>query len=67
MIELSKTVKALHHHIRLNREFQADLQWWRAFTPTWNGRCFLLPALQAAPDEDVFTDASGSWGCGGMW
>ena len=67
MIELSKTVKALHHHIRLNREFWTDLQWWRAFTPTLNGRCFLLPALQAAPDEDVFTDASGSWGCDGMW
>ena len=46
---------------------QADLQWWRAFTLTRNGRCVLLPALQATPDEEGFTDVFGSWGCGGMW
>ena len=46
---------------------QADLQWWRAFTLTRNGRCVLLPALQATPDEEGFTDAFGSWGCGGTY
>ena len=59
--------RALHHHICLNSEFWADPQWWAAFAPRWNGQCFLLPALQAAPDEAVFTDASGSWDCGDMW
>ena len=25
------------HHIRLNREFRADLIWWRTFVKPWNG------------------------------
>ena len=26
-----------HHHLRLNREFRADLQWWKTFAVRWNG------------------------------
>ena len=64
MIDLSTSVREMHHHIRLNRAFRADLQWWALFAPRWNGSSFLLPALQAHPDITVYSDASGSWGYG---
>ena len=70
MIELSKSVATLHHHSCLNRDFCANLQWWAEFTTTvrkWNGQCFLIPELQASPDVTVYTDASGTLGCGGLW
>ena len=51
-----------HHHIRLNREFRADLLWWKAFASHWNGVSF-LPG-PARPAFLVTSDASGSWGCG---
>ena len=51
-----------HHHLRLNREFRADLQWWNTFAVRWNGvsmfPCPPRPAFSAT------SDASGSWGCG---
>ena len=37
IIELSKKVRHLHHRVRLNREFQADIEWWLTFLPSWNG------------------------------
>ena len=51
-----------HHHIRLNRGFRADLQWWGTFAEHWNGVA-LFPAA-AHPMFTVTSDASGSWGCG---
>ena len=64
MIDLSTTAQEPHHHVRLNREFHSDLQWWALFAPRWNGSSFLLLALQALPDRIVYSDASGSWGYG---
>ena len=62
MIALSTTSRELHHHIRLNKEFHSDLQWWTLFVPRWNGSIFLLPVLQAHPDVMVYSAASDSWG-----
>ena len=64
MIDLSSSVSELHHHIRLNREFRSDLQWWATFTPQWNGICMLAPMLQDSPSIIIHSDASGSWGFG---
>ena len=64
MIDLSTTAHELHHHLRLNREFRSDLQWWALFAPGWNGTGLLFPALQAMPQVIVWSDASGSWGFG---
>ena len=64
MIDLSSSVSELHHHIRLNREFCSDLQWWTNFAPQWNGICMLAPMLQDSPSIIVHSDASGSWGFG---
>jgi hypothetical protein len=52
-----------HHHIRLNREFRADLRWWDTFASHWNGAS-MFPCL-TEPVFAVTSDASGSWGCGG--
>ena len=64
MIELSKVAKEDHHFVRLNKEFRSDLLWWKTFLPRWNGCSFLLSAVLAAPDIQVLSDASGSWGFG---
>lgn len=51
-----------HHHIRLNREFRSDLQWWRRFIVEWNGVSFWKHEDQHP--VEVTSDASGHWGCG---
>ena len=52
-----------HHFIRLNKQCRADLSWWLEFGISWGGASTWPP-----PDPSVtcFTDASGSWGCGGI-
>ena len=72
LITLSTKAQRLHHHIRLNREALADINWWKTFLPTWNGRAFFIDPLGVtAHDLDLYTDASGSLGCGayyqGQW
>ena len=59
---LARTTQ-LHYHIRLNTVVRADIQWWATFLTGWNGR-LLLP--HQAPDVHVYTDASGSYGCGAV-
>ena len=51
-----------HHHIRLNREFRSDLQWWRKFIIGWNGVSYWKK--KDRPPIEVVSDASGHWGCG---
>ena len=53
--------------VRLNVECQADIEWWATFVTQWNGVSLLRPLRSAAPDVEVWSDASGSWGCGAMW
>ena len=63
-IDLLRTPGATkgHHHLRLNRECRADIQWWRTFAVHWNG-----VSMFPCPPRPTFTatsDASGTWGCG---
>ena len=51
-----------HHHITLNCEFRADLQWWVTLAEQWNGVA-IFPCPRE-PFVRVNLDASGSWGCG---
>ena len=72
MIELSTVAKQLHHHIRLNKGFQSDLEWWALFLPTWNGIAMMSSVCRTQPTATVTSDASGRWGCGafssdGQW
>ena len=49
------------HHIRLNASVRADLIWWDALLCDWNGVPFFPPLV---PSVHVYSDASGSFGCG---
>jgi len=53
-----------HHHIRLNREFRADLQWWVQFLRSWNGVGMMSAVARCGFGATITSDASGSWGCG---
>ena len=65
LISLSTTASRLHHHLRLNKQAREDLLWWQKFLPAWNGTAhFIDPTSTPAPDLDLFTDASGTIGCG---
>ena len=63
MIETMSIPKCQHHHVRLNAEFQSDIQWWACFLPQWNGGS-MFPQAQAA--HSFWSDSSGSWGCGAV-
>ena len=64
MIDLSTTVRELHHFVRLNKGFQSDLEWWAMFLSDWNGVSLLSTVVRKPPDVIVTSDASGKWGCG---
>ena len=65
MIDLLRCFRRRDHPIRLNSEFQLDLQWWHQFLSSWNGVYFwLFPGMSATPDLEVTSDASGSLGFG---
>ena len=60
LFALLKLPKHPSHRVRLNAQCKADIAWWQLFLPAWNGSGFLnhdRGSLQ------VFSDASGSWGC----
>ena len=68
LISLASTVAHLHHRIRLNAEARADITWWRTFLPTWNGTAkFIDPNSVQVTDMLLYTDASGSDGCGAYY
>lgn len=64
LFSLLSSAKSRHHHVRLDRTARADLCWWSSFLRHWNGRLFLQ--LHGTPDIHLFTNASGSLGCGGV-
>ena len=51
------------HFVRLNMDARADLAWWQCLLRHWNGLSFFpLPT----PSFHVYSDASGSFGCGAV-
>ena len=55
------------HRIRLNGAFRADLEWWHVFVGSWNGVSMMLRENLQSPEVEIWSDASGSWGCGALW
>ena len=55
------------HMIRLNAAFRADLEWWHKFVSSWNGVSMIWRESLLTPGVEIWTDASGSWGCGAVW
>lgn len=44
---LAQTAKFEQHYtVRLNLEFQADIEWWYSFIQSWNGVPILRPYQQ---------------------
>ena len=68
LIDLSTSVKKLHHHICLTASARADIRWWQDFLPGWNGVSLMLQAdwVQAS-DLQLYTDASGTLGYGAYY
>ena len=72
LIDLSKSVTSLNHRVYLNLDARKDIEWWKEFLPSWNGKYKILdPQSTFAHDLNLFTDASGSLGFGayfnGKW
>ena len=53
--------------IRLNTAFRADMEWWYVFARSWNGVSLMRDAALSSPAVEIWSDASGGWGCGAWW
>ena len=56
-----------YHMIRLNSAFRADMEWWHVFASTWNGVSLMRDVSRHSPAFEIWSDASGGWGCGAVW
>ena len=66
LIALAKSVKPLHHHVRLSAAARKDIQWWRDCLDAHNGTSTLAVDWDSPDVLHVYTDASGT-GCGAVW
>ena len=67
MVELTSNVSQPHHHIKLSSGFFKDLQTWKTFISHWNGAAFFLSTSWVdSPSLELYTDASGTLGLGGI-
>ena len=64
LFSLLSVARSCNHFIHLDQTGHADLYWWACFLQHWNGRSFL--PRPGATTLHVYTDASGSFGCGGV-
>ena len=68
MYQSAAKLKKLKYFTRLTQSFCSDLYWWHTFIVNCNGLCILRkPDHTSHVNFRVFTDASGSWGCGAQW
>ena len=65
LIQVMTTAKRRDHFVWLGTDVRSDLTWWHKFLDTWNG-VGILPTTET-PRLSLHTDASGNWGCAGIW
>ena len=58
LIDLSKRVKHLHHQVKLNRQAQADINWWLLCMEHHNGVSMIRDEWEPSSAQLIFTDAS---------
>ena len=59
LIDLSTTVRHLHHHITLTKESRKDIQWWLEFLPHWSASSMIPPSRTIkSTDMQLYSDAS---------
>ena len=66
VFDLLKGTPKKRQFVRLNAAFRSDIWWWHRFLESWNG-VSMLPGAEAREEFDLFSDASGSFGCGAWW
>ena len=63
MIDMLCCFHSRDHPIRLNAEFQLDIQWWHDFLASLHGVSFwLFPGMLASTDVEVTYDAASTLG-----
>ena len=67
VFEMLSVTGKKYHHIRLNVAFRSDIAWWHMFLEEWNGVAMMPGVVGVEPSVEVYTDASGSIGCGAWW
>ncbi len=67
MFELLGGARKNQRFIRINLAFRSDLQWWHRFMAQWNGVAMMRSSCRAGRDPHLFSDASGTFGCGAYW
>ena len=68
MIKLTRNISQPHHHIKLSLGFFKDLLTWQQFISHWNGAAFFLSTSWVdSYSLDLYTDASGTLGFGGIF
>ena len=67
MYATAAKMRKLSHRTRLTMEFKSDLRWWDLFITSWNGISFLYRCQETSFDHQIWTDASGAWGCGAQF
>ena len=64
LFSLMARVSMRHHYVHLDVMARADLAWWDCFLIDWHGASFI--PVDNDPSFRVFSDASGSFGCGAI-
>ena len=67
LFDLLPWTKKHYRFVRFNQQFRGDVEWWHVFLRGWNGVSMLYDNRIENPDIDIWSDASGSWGCGALW
>ena len=64
LIELKAATCRIQGKIRLNQGFRSDLMWWATFLEMWNGVSMMREHRPLQATTQIWTDASGRFGCG---
>ena len=72
LVELANTAAAPLHWLRITAEARADMRWWAAFLPSWNGTAPLMDPRGADGGQPAFhTDSArsgmGAWSGSRWW
>ena len=67
VFELLRGVGKRQQFVRLNASFKSDLWWWHCYLDSWNGVAMMENCPSIDQEIHLYTDASGSCGCGAWW
>ena len=67
LFELLSLARRSQHRLRINTACRSDLFWWHSFLAPLNRASFFRVFPSRRSQFEVFTDASGSFGCGAIW